>query len=335
MGSSTIEVVRSRRSVPAAITLFFVAPFVAEYLVGDLSLKSLVLLVVVGPICGGGAVLIRELARRKRRGWPTILCLSAAYALLLAGTANQSLFNSGCEKLLQVHFLRPAYAEWLGIAAWWMTAMVGAGTFWSIGISIALAEGLFPDRAYEPWLGWAGEAIFGVLFVLGLIWAGVAGYKTNTFCATPTQIGIATLLFLSLVVVAFVTPAGRVRRREGRVPSPWLTGIVALVLEVVVLVVSTRLGWGVLTGMLAVNAAFLLLVYVLSCRTGWTLLHAFSLGAGGALAYGLHAFWQKTFGASPVLGRVGNVIFLAIAFVLVAVGARRTAALVDVRPKVA
>ena len=176
--------------------------------------------------------------------------------------------------------------------------------------------------------------IVGVLFVFGLIAAGVAGYKTNTFCATPMQIGIATLLFLSLVTVAFATPAGKAKKREGAVPSPWLTGVVALVLEVVVLVVSRRLGWGALTGMLAVNAAFLLLVYVLSWRTGWTQLHAFSLGAGGALAYGLHAFWQKTFDGSSVLGRVGNVIFLTIAVVLIAVGARRTAATVDARPKV-
>lgn len=308
------------------ITLFFVAPLVAEYLVGDLSLKSLSLLVVLTPMCGGGAVLIREVVRRKRRGWPTIVCLSAAYALLMAGAVNQSLFNSGCEKLLQVHFLRPAFSEWLGIAGWWITATLGAGTFWGVGISIALAEGLFPDRAHEPWLGWIGEAIVGVLFVFGLITFGAAGLKTNQFCATPTQIGLAALLFLSLVVVALVTPEGMPKRREGNVPSPWLTGVVALVLEVVVLVVSRRLGWGALTGMLAVNAVFLLLVYVLSRRTHWTLLHTFSLGAGGALAYGLHAFRQKTFDAGLVLGRVGNVIFLAIALVLIAVGARRTAA---------
>jgi hypothetical protein len=81
--------------------------------------------------------------------------------------------------------------------------------------------------------------------------------------------------------------------------------------------------------MLAVDVVFLLLVYVLSSRRSWTLLHTFSLGAGGAVAYGVHAFWQTPFGGSLALGRVGNVIFLAIALVLIAVGARRTAALAE------
>jgi hypothetical protein len=47
------------------------------------------------------------------------------------------------------------------------------------------------------------------------------------------------------------------------------------------------------------------------------------------VAYGVHAFWQTPFGGSLALGRVGNVIFLAIALVLIAVGARRTAALAE------
>src|SRR5579862_8837039 len=108
MTLSTTEAVPKRRSVSAAITLFFVAPFVAEYLLGDLSLKLLPALIVMAPMYGGGALLIREFVRRKGRGWPTILCLGAAYALFEEGLVTQSLFNSDYLKL-HLHFLQPAH----------------------------------------------------------------------------------------------------------------------------------------------------------------------------------------------------------------------------------
>jgi hypothetical protein len=327
MASSTIEVVRSGRSVPAAIALFFVAPFVAEYLLGDLSLKLLPALIVMAPMYGGGALLIRELVRHKGRGWPTILCLGAAYALLEEGLVTQSLFNPDYLKL-HLHFLQPAHVAWLGTGGWWTMLMLNLHTFWSIGVSIALVEGLFPGRAREPWLGKVGHTVVDLLFLLGLIVNTLIGYKQNHFLASPVQLGVAALLCVLLIVMAFATPAG-MAKREGAVPSPWLTGVATLGLAMLFQFIPMRWGWGAVGAMLAVDAVFLLMVYVLSRRAGWTLLHTLSLGAGGAVAYGLHAFRQTPFGGGPALARVGNVIFLAIALVLIAIGAKRTAALAE------
>ena len=95
------------------------------------------------------------------------------------------------------------------------------------------------------------------------------------------------------------------------------------------------MGMGRGRGDAGVDAVFLLMVYAFSSRRSWTLLHTLSLGAGGAVAYGLHAFLERAFGGGLVLARVGNVIFLAIALVLIAVGAKRTAAVVDARSRVA
>jgi len=325
MASSTTEVVPTRRSISAATTLFFVAPYVAEYLLGDLSLKLLPALIVLAPMYGGGALLLRELVRQKGRGWPTILCLGAAYALLEEGLVTQSLFNPDYLKL-HLHFLQPAHIAWLGTGGWWTMLMLNVHTFWSIGVSIALVEGLFPERAREPWLGRVGEMIFGVLFVLGLIANTLIGYKQNHFWASPVQLGVAALLCALLIVLAFAAPAG-IARREGAVPSPWVTGAAALVLAMLFQFIPMRWGWRAVAAMLAVDVVFLLMVFVLSRRTGWTLLHTLSLGAGGAVAYGLHAFRQTAFGGGVVLARVGNVIFLAIALVLIVVGTRRTGAL--------
>jgi hypothetical protein len=281
---------------------------------------------VMAPMYGGGALLIREFVRHKGRGWPTILCLGAAYALLEEGLVTQSLFNPDYLKL-HLHFLEPAHVAWLGTGAWWTLLMLNVHTFWSIGVSIALVEGLFPQRVQEPWLGKVGHTVVDVLFLLGLVVNTLIGYKQNLFWASRLQLGFAAVICLLLIVLAFATPAG-MTRRQGSAPSPWLTGFATLVLGLLLEFIPMRWGWGAVAAMFAVDAVFLLKVFTFSRRTAWTQLHTFSLGAGGAVAYGLHAFRQRPFGGGIVLARVGNVIFLAIAVVLIVVGAKRTAAVV-------
>jgi hypothetical protein len=227
MTSSTAAIARPRRSVSAAIALFFVAPFVAEYLLGDLSLKLLPAIIVMAPMYGGGALLIREFARRKGRGWPTILCLGAAYALFEEGVTTQSLFNPDYLKL-HMHFLQPAHIALLGIGGWWTMLMLNVHTFWSIGVSIALAEGLVPDRAREPWLGNVGEAVLAAVFVVGAIVNTLIGFKQNHFWASPLQLAVVTVLVVLLVALAFLTPGGWRHRTAGRVPPAWLPAVIAL-----------------------------------------------------------------------------------------------------------
>ena len=132
------------RSIPAAVTLFFLAPIVAEFLLGDFPATWLPLLIILAPMYGGGALLIRELTRRTGRGWPTILILGAAYAIIEEAFTTQSLFNP---HYLGMHLLTHAWIPSLGISAWWTLFMLNVHPFWSIGVSIALAEGLFPPPA--------------------------------------------------------------------------------------------------------------------------------------------------------------------------------------------
>ena len=146
--------VTRKRKLSAVIALFFVAPLVAEYLLGDLPLKLLPALIVLAPAYGGAALLIHETARRTGRGWPTMLMLGAAYTVIGEGLVTQSLFNHDYLKM-QMHLLDPAYIPALGIGGWWTLFMFNLHTFWSMGVSIALVEALFP--ALSLWYSFLGQ----------------------------------------------------------------------------------------------------------------------------------------------------------------------------------
>jgi len=314
--------VAPKRKISAVITLFFVAPFVAEYLLGDLPLKLLLVVIVMAPMYGGGAVLIRELARRAGRGWPTMLMLGAAYTLIEEGLVGQSLFNHDYLKM-QMHLLDHAYVPALGIGAWWTLFMLNLHTFWSMGVSIALVEGLFPAEAEVPWLGRVGDAVVAVVFVLGAVANFGIGYKQNHFVASHTQLLSAAVLSVLLMGCAFLLPARRPRVGGGAVPSAWITGAVALVLGMGVMSTPPLWGWGAVGLLLALDGVFLGLVWMFSRRTRWSLLHTLSLAAGGALTYGVHAFLQKPLLGGLLWGRISNAVFLAIALWLIWLAARR------------
>jgi len=313
-----------RRSIGAAIALFFTAPLVAEFLLGNLPIKMLVALVALAPMYGGGALLIRELVRRAGRGWPSILLLGAAYTLVEEGFVTQSLFNPDYLKM-QMHLLDHAWISALHISAWWTLFMFNLHTFWSVSVSIALIEALVPSRAGQPWLGRLGDSIVALLFLVGCAACTGITLKGDRFVSSPVQFICAGVACLGFIVAAFLIPRRGSGASSGAVPSAWITGVVALALGLGVMFTPAAWNWGAFAAILAIDVAFLIFVGLLSRRTAWTALHTFSLGAGGALAYGLHAFIERPVFGGGFAARVGNVIFLAAAVAVITAGARRTA----------
>ena len=318
--------VAPRRNIFAVITLFFVAPLVAEYLLGDLPLKLLSALIVLAPAYGGGAVLIRDAARRTGRGWPTMLMLGAAYALIGEGLVSQSLFNPDYMQK-HWHLLYPAYIPALGIGGWWTLLMLNLHTFWSMGVSIALVEALFPAEAEAPWLGRVGDSVVALVFVLGSAASFGIGFKQNRFVASHAQLLGAAVLSVLLIVSAFLIPGPRSQpgshRSGGRVPSPWITGAVAFVLGMGVLHTPPKWGWAAVGAMLTIDVVFLVLVAYFSRQTGWSALHTLSLAAGGALDYGIRAFTARPLVGGLLGMRISNTVFLAAAVGLIGLAARR------------
>src|SRR4030088_1073006 len=86
---------RSKHRFWLAIRLLVLSPLIAEFLLGNQPITQLGGLVLLAPVYGGAAILIREITRRAGRGWPSILLLSAAFGLILEGLIDQMLFNPG------------------------------------------------------------------------------------------------------------------------------------------------------------------------------------------------------------------------------------------------
>jgi hypothetical protein len=335
-----------QRSIPAAITLFFLAPLVAEFLLGDFPVTWLALVIVLAPMYGGGALLIRELTRRSGRGWPTILLLGVAYAIIEEAFTTQTLFNPDIYGL-HAHLLSHAWIPSLGIGAWWTLFMLNVHPFWSIGVSIALAEGLFPSpdglypppagpyqsSARTPWLGKVGLYVAAALFAIGIVYNTWYTFHHDPFRASHTQFIVAALLVVVFAIAAFLLPpsatlpASISTHKILAAPSPWITGSAAFLLGAAVFLTPILWNWGAVALILAVDLVFLLSLWMFSRLSSWTALHTFSIGAAGALVYTVHAFISRPIVHAPKgIVLASHVLFLLLALAVIAVAARRTKA---------
>ncbi|HEY1803774.1 MAG TPA: hypothetical protein VGG45_04785 [Terracidiphilus sp.] len=313
----------SQRSLLAAVTLFFVAPLVAEYLLGDFSITFLSPMIMMAPMYGGGALIIRELTRRTGRGWPTILLLGCAYCLIEEGYTTQTLFNPDAFGL-HMHLLSHAWMPALGISAWWTLFMLNVHPFWSIGVSIALVEGLFPSRARTPWLGNIGVSVAAVLFAAAVYFSTVFSIRRYHFIASAAQFTVTGVIAILFIAAALLTPKPTSKSRTEPVPSPWLFGVATFLLAAAVFLAPIQFNWVAVGWILAADLLFLLLLWVFSRCIGWTALHTFSIGAAGAIFYGVHAFLQGPVVPAPKqIVLMSHVIMLVAALAAVAIGVSR------------
>ncbi|GHF05360.1 hypothetical protein [Streptomyces morookaense] len=224
---------RHHRWLPA-LGLLLLSPVCAEYLIGYDQIigrprELLAGLLILAPLYGAVAVMIREAARRTGRGWPTILLLSAAFGLAQAGLIDQSLFNP--------HFVdEPSWdrersstlVPVLGISLQHTLNFLAGHVIWSFAAPIAVVESLTPRLADRPWLRRGGMAVMALLYCLGA--AVIFREHTKKFMASPVQLGVTAVIVLTLVALAFTLPRRR-RPMPGRVPPPlWLTACTAVAL---------------------------------------------------------------------------------------------------------
>lgn len=313
------------RWVAPAVGLFLLAPLVGEFFLGNLRIDWIFMVPPFAMLYGSGALLIRETVRRTGRGWPVIVLLAAAYALVEEGLVTRLMWDPSYDG--QHHLVGDAYLPALGTNVSLVQAVLSLHTIWSISVSIALVEAFVPRRRTEPWLSRAGLAVTGALFVLGV----VGGRMEVRFDATPGQYAATAMVIVALVVVAF-TIRYRPRPIERGAPSPWLVGVLTLVLTslLLVLVMFWPDWWSQWVSVVAwcvVAAALITLILRWSRYRGWGGAHRLGVAGGALLTYAWVAFPHQPAGSdlggrADVVDLLGNTVFALAAVLLIGLAAR-------------
>jgi len=301
----------------AVVALYLLAPWTAECSWGGFTLPGFGLVVVfLGPLYGGAALLIRETARRTGGGWPAIALLAAAFGVVQVGLVDQSAFNP--EFLADTQFADSALTRFPAGA---LFGWIGNHVVLSIGAPIAVVESLVaPERRHRPWLRRRGLCGAAALFLLGawIVFADDADGRKG-FAAAPEQLLGAALVAVVLVVAGLVVAGLAGRRRDSSVdrpaPRPLLVGVVT---GGAYLGSDLVPGWPGLVLRTAVVAFAVTVVVRWSRRAGWAQPHVLAGWTAPLLVVAALAWVVPTYApASPGAALLGDLAVTVVAVCVV------------------
>ena len=325
-----------------AFTLGFLAPFIAEFLFGATPLSRIAGFIFLALLYGGGALLIRELVRRRGcAGWIRIAVLGAAYAFVEEGLVTQSFFNPTLFRAAEIG------GRALGVNFVWCEWTVGYHILWSLIIPIVLTEVLFPEDRERPWLETGGVVGAAVCYVIGAAVIAIAFRHTVApdFRAPHLQLLVTALLAAILAFAALAWPATTFPESTGPAglaPHPWLLGFVILLTAagwfgLLFLPASLKHGTHSLVPILAAAGAAVAVgstVKRWSARRNWTDQHRLAVVLGALPVTMCFGFFIVT--AGNRLDQAGQAVGGLITLVLLALLARhsstRRAAMSDAAP---
>ncbi|MEV0386685.1 hypothetical protein [Nonomuraea sp. NPDC050643] len=331
-----------RRVLPA-LGLYFLSPLVAEFLLGNIPITAIAAYLAVSTMYGGGALLVRELARRAGYGWPSMITFALAFGVIEESFATMTLFNPNWEHRHQLDY---GYLPALGISPPWTLFVLALHTVWSISVPIAIAETLARSRRTTPWLGKAGLAVAATLFVLGLLTVLASSVTRGNFVASPAQYGGAGLAVVAIIAVGMIlgrreaTAPSASTASARRAPNPWLVGTASLAAGSAFMLLYATDPRGLspwLTGLdvppwtatvlyLALFTALAVATSRWSRRTGWSDAHRLALAGGALLTYAWHAFPWEPITTSPVSNATdltSNAVLATATIALLTVAALR------------
>ena len=181
------------KKIPPAWFLFFFAPLTAEYVSGSSPYLNPFVLLANLLLYGPGALLIRELKARWRKGWLAVFILAVAYVVAEEGLMLNTLFDP----------TKNTVGRLLGVNWVWTSGMLVVHSLVSIFAPILLAEAIYDEQANEQWVK---PRTFYVLLVV--FSANVLGF--GRLLAPSHRPGASYYLVEAAIIGACVWLANRV-----------------------------------------------------------------------------------------------------------------------------
>lgn len=184
-----------KRGIPPALVLFFLSPLIAELLSGSAPPAEFFApfgLLALPALYGSGAIIIRELVLRYRKGWSSLLVLGAAYGIVEEGLMVKSFFDPAWPDLGKLG----VYGRWLGVNWVWCEHLIIYHAAVSIAIPILLVELMYPARRRESWVSRGMLYFFAWLLATDV----VLGFVAMTKYRPPAVPYLAAVLIVLLLV---------------------------------------------------------------------------------------------------------------------------------------
>ncbi len=211
-----------------ALALFLLSPVIGELLSGSappLEFFNPFGFAMLVSLYGSGAVIVRELKVRWKKGIGSVLLLGAAYGILEEGLMVCSFFNPDWPDLGQL----AVYGRWLSVNWVWAVMLTIYHAVYSIAIPIVLVELAYPEHRCESWVS---NRMFKIVLLL-LVGVGVFGFVLFAFLSgywPPLPQFLVTVLAMMLFgYVAYKLPSewGSYGRKPlTRLPLMWTIGAV-------------------------------------------------------------------------------------------------------------
>jgi predicted Abi (CAAX) family protease len=309
-----------KKFISPTVVLFLLAPVIGELLSGSsppVEFFQPFSLLTLCALYGSGATLVRELALRWNKRWPSIFALGLAYGIIEEGLMVKSFFDP---QWMDIGILG-SYGRWAGVNWVWSVGLSIFHMLFSISIPILLTELLFPSQRESRWLGKRGMIFVSILLTLDVIF----GFLVLTPYRPPLvpYLGAALAVFL-LGWIARRMPMRWGLPQAGNISKPWrfeLIGFIATLAFFFVL-------WGMpnlkvpvfitLTALILVPLATLGLTRSMSKQGNWTVKHQLAQAWGALLFFVLLAPLQELDHTRPDntvgMSLVGLGFFLFLVF---------------------
>jgi hypothetical protein len=197
---------KMRRRISPAVVLFVLAPAVGELLSGSsppVEFFNPFAFFLLAALYGGGAILVRELVFKWRKGWLSLFVLGAVYGIVEEGLMCKSFFDPNW------HDLGPlgTYGRWAGVNWVWAQGLTVYHATFSIAIPILLVELAFPTERRRSWVSDEWLKIVGLLFALDIVLGFCCFPKPETpYYPSPLHVAGTVLVVVALVWLAKVLP---------------------------------------------------------------------------------------------------------------------------------